>query len=78
VTVEMSRFEAELLIAMLEFAEGAAPILQPNLVEAMRALRPLRSAMLGAYLRHVQDAPEMQAHSGNSIERQSKVSGDAE
>lgn len=46
----MSTFEAELLICILTFAEGAAPMLQPELTEALKELRPLRSALLKNYL----------------------------
>ena len=63
-TVEMNRFEAELLIAVLTFAEGAAAVMNPPLVEAIDALRPWRSALLGAYLRSAetcQSSPERTA-----------------
>lgn len=49
--LEMTPYEAELLIALLMFAEGAAPVLQPELTEALKELRPLRSALLQTYLR---------------------------
>lgn len=50
-TVEMTRDEAEILIAVLTGAEAAFAIVNPPLVEALNALRPWRSAMFGAYLR---------------------------
>jgi hypothetical protein len=52
-TVEMSRYEAEILIAVLTFAEGVAPLTEPAMVEAIAQLRPVRSALVGAYLRSV-------------------------
>lgn len=52
-TVEMSRFEAEVLIAVLTFAEGVAPMTEPAMVEAIKELRSVRSALVGAYLRSV-------------------------
>lgn len=49
--VEMTPYEAELLIAILMFAEGAAPALQPELVPAIAELRTVRSALLQTYMR---------------------------
>jgi len=64
-TVELTRYEAEILIAVLTFAEGAALMENPAMMEALSVLRPWRSALLAAYLRQVggddQAAPE---HSG--------------
>jgi hypothetical protein len=42
--------EAEILIATLRFAEGMALMMSPSMVEALKALRPWRSAFLRAYL----------------------------
>lgn len=50
-TVEMTRSEAEILIAVLTGAEGAFAVTDPPLVEALRALRPLRTALMCAYLK---------------------------
>ena len=50
-TVEMTLNEAELLIAILTGAEGAFAVTNPLLVEALKELRPMRSALLQAYLR---------------------------
>ena len=50
-SLELTRAEAELLIAILQFAEGAAPILQPELVNAIKDLRQFRTALLQVYLR---------------------------
>lgn len=52
-TVEMSRQEAEILIAVLTFAEGAALTENPSMVNALQVLRPWRSALLRAYVSHV-------------------------
>lgn len=50
-TVEMTPAEAEILTACLTFAEGAAMVESPAMVEALRALRPWRSALLETYIR---------------------------
>lgn len=50
-TVEMTPFEAEVLIAILTGAEAAFAIVNPPLVAALQELRPWRSALLQAYLR---------------------------
>ena len=50
-TVEMTLVEAELLIAILTGAEGSFAVTNPPLVAALRDLRPLRSALMQAYLR---------------------------
>jgi hypothetical protein len=47
----MTPVEAELLIAILTGAEGAFAVTTPPLVEAVRALRPLRTALVQSYLR---------------------------
>ena len=52
-TVEMTRFEAEILIAVLTFAEGVAPMTEPAMVEAIKELRSWRSALIGSYVRSV-------------------------
>ena len=49
-TVEMTPYEAEILIAVLLGAEGAFAVVHPPLVEALEVLRPWRSALLQAYL----------------------------
>ena len=49
-TVEMSQDEATILIAVLVFAEGAALYEAPAITEALKVLRPWRSALLSAYL----------------------------
>lgn len=49
--VEMTRDEAQILIAVLVFAEGAAMGQAPSIVEALKVLRPWRSALLLSYLR---------------------------
>lgn len=45
--------EAEILIAVLTFAEGAALVENPAIVEALKVLQPWRTALLRAYLRQV-------------------------
>lgn len=45
-TVELTPQEGELLIAALTFAEGAALEMNPAIVEALKVLRPWRSALL--------------------------------
>lgn len=50
-TVEITLAEAELLIAILTGAEGSFAVTNPPLVEALKDLRPLRSALMQAYLR---------------------------
>lgn len=66
--VEMTRYEAEVLIAVIVFAEGAADALDPAMTEAIKVLRPWRSALVGAYLRAT--AAEHQANPaiGKSVE----------
>ncbi len=54
--VEMTLEEAEILIAVLTFAEGAALVGNPPIGEALKELRPWRSALLMAYLRAEQRA----------------------
>lgn len=49
-TAELTIYEAEILIAGLAFAEGAALDMNPSMVEALNVLRPWRSALLQAYL----------------------------
>jgi hypothetical protein len=49
--VELTQEEAEILIAVLTFAEGAAATLQPELVPAIAVLRKMRTALLETYLR---------------------------
>lgn len=60
-TVELTREEAEILIAVLTYAEGAALVENPAMTEAIYALRPWRSALLRVYLSQVgngnQNAP---------------------
>ena len=50
--IEMTPYEAELLIAILTGAEGTFAVMNPPLLEALKDLRPLRTALLQAYLRH--------------------------
>lgn len=54
--VELTRFEAEILIAVLAGAEGSFQITDPPLVEAMRELKPFRSALIAAYIRSAPEA----------------------
>lgn len=49
-TVEVTRSEAEILIAVLLFAEGAALEMSPPISEALKDLRPWRTALLRTYL----------------------------
>jgi hypothetical protein len=48
--IEMTLTEAEILIAVLTGAEGSFAVTNPPLVEALKVLRPLRSAMMQKYL----------------------------
>jgi hypothetical protein len=57
-TVEMTPHEAEILISVLLFAEGAAWEQAPALSEAIQVLRPWRSALLATYLRERFAQPE--------------------
>ena len=50
-TVEMTPTEAELLIAILTGGEVSFAVTNPPLVEALKDLRPLRSALITMYLR---------------------------
>jgi hypothetical protein len=50
VLLELFGEERELLIATLEFAEGAAFTLSPTMTEAIKALGPLRSRLVETYL----------------------------
>lgn len=50
-TVEMTPYEAELLIALLTGAEEALAVANPPLVGALEQLRPWRSALVQCYLR---------------------------
>lgn len=50
--LELTPHEAQLLIAVLTFAEGAALDVQHHaIIEVLGHLRPLRSALLQAWLR---------------------------
>lgn len=49
--IEMTPFEAEILIGVLTGAEGSFAVTNPALVEALAALRPWRTALVQAYLR---------------------------
>jgi len=51
-TIELTREEAEILIATLEFTEGVAIILEPAITEALTVLRPWRSKLLETYIQH--------------------------
>lgn len=48
--VDITTNEAELLIAVLTFSEGAALLLEPGIVEVLKDLRPWRSALLREYV----------------------------
>lgn len=50
-TVELTPYEAEILIAVLTGAEGAFAVANPPLVEALEVLRPWRSVLVQAYIR---------------------------
>jgi len=50
-TVEINPEEAEILIAVLTFAEGCALKQNPAITEALQALRPWRSTLLATWLR---------------------------
>lgn len=58
VTVEITLPEAELLIAILTGAEGSFAVTNPPLVRALKDLRPLRSALMQAYLRERIGTPQ--------------------
>jgi hypothetical protein len=60
-TVELTRYEAEILIAVLAGAEGIFPAASPGLAEALGALRPWRSALVGAYIRTMVESPQAAA-----------------
>jgi hypothetical protein len=49
--VQMTAYEAEILIAVLTGAEGAFQVANPPLVEALNELRPWRSALVQAYIK---------------------------
>lgn len=52
--VELDRREAELLIAVLTYAEREAALsVNEPMVKALEALRPWRSALLQGYIRHM-------------------------
>ena len=55
--IEMTLTEAEILIAVLTGAEGSFAVTNPPLVEALKVLRPLRSALLQKYLRERNPPP---------------------
>lgn len=50
-TIDLTRDEAEVLIAVLMFAEGAALVQSPPITEAMKVLEPMRSRLVGGYIR---------------------------
>lgn len=50
-TIEITRDEAEILIAILTGAEGAFAVVSPPLVKALDDLRPFRTKLLQGYLR---------------------------
>jgi len=50
-TLECTREEAEILIAALTFAEGAAHSFpNPSMAEALKVLAPWRTALIRTYL----------------------------
>ena len=49
-TIELTREETEILIAVLVFAEDTALEANHPLVEAMKVLRPWRSRLMQAYI----------------------------
>lgn len=56
-TAELTQEEAEILIAVLTFAENEAEMHNPAMAGALRVLRPWRSALLHAYLRERLNPP---------------------
>ena len=50
VNVELTLNEAELLIAVLMFAESVAPLTNPALVPAIADLKRFRTDLIGKYL----------------------------
>lgn len=58
-TVEMTPFEAEILIAVLTGAEGIFPHTSPELSEALKELRPMRSALVQACIRERCDSTQV-------------------
>ncbi len=60
-TVEITPYEAEILIAVLVGAEGAFAMMNPELSEAMQELRSWRSALVRAYIK-TRLAAEVAAH----------------
>ena len=55
-TVELTAEEAQILIAVLTFAEGVALGENPGITAAMKVLRPWRSVLLLTYLREAENA----------------------
>lgn len=53
-TVELTLDEAQIVIAVLTYAEGEALIGAPAITEALRALRPWRRSLLISYLREAE------------------------
>jgi hypothetical protein len=71
VTVEITPLEAEILIAVLTGAEGIFPYTSPELSEALKELRPWRSALVQAYIRErasaISDVAEATKDSDGSL-----------
>lgn len=60
-TVEMNFDEAEVLIAVLAFAEGSALVDNPSIIEALKYLRGWRSALLRTYVVAKLNAAQVEA-----------------
>jgi hypothetical protein len=56
-TVELTPYEAEILIAVLTGAEMEFAITNPALAEALAVLKPWRSSLIGAYIRARCESP---------------------
>ena len=67
-TVEMTAYEAEILIACLTGAEASFAMTNPPLVEALQALRPWRSSLVRAYLQDRVEAMRSADAVGLSVE----------
>lgn len=50
VTIELTQDEAEIVIAVLVYAEGSAALDNPGMAEALRVLQPWRSELLRRYM----------------------------
>ena len=55
-TVELTKEEAQILIAVLIFAEGVSAETNPAMVEALKGLRSWRTALMLSFMRmHAHD-----------------------